>query len=309
MSTAVPYRLPSPDRVRPEPWLVTEAGGARPLSDAPPAWDYATDIDLARTIQIDFAGVVEDCALPPEVELNFVVRATSEASLLRRALLRVPITAGASRIELDALLPGREIAGAVVLETLLELAQDAGVSEPFSASFGGCILWRDEVRVALEGDSGLLPVSPAPFSELGLPAGAWYVSVDSARWDWPAMGSLLVMLNTENAAVAAAIEEPDSESAAALYSALEADVVADLVGRALDDEGFQDEWVGPGVPDDAESRLSLGAMVRSVIAANLVRPNEELDDAIARLTDLRRADPSLYRATVQAGVEFPRAAQ
>jgi hypothetical protein len=115
------------------------------------------------------------------------------------------------------------------------------------------------------------------------------------------MGSLMVLMNTDNPAVAAALADPGTKEAGFLLSAVEADFVADLVGRALEDDLFG-ESDGPEDDDD----FSVGALVRALIRSRLTESNESVGDAMVRLRDLRRRDPSLFRASVQHGVHFPR---
>ena len=166
MSTrALPYRTPAPGRIATEPWFLI-ADTAQQLPPFVDGWDYTTDLRLLRRIRIDRAGIP------------------------------VP-TDTFQPLQLETVLAGPDLAGTITIETLLELGQDVRGTDPFVASHAGSILWRDETSTALEGDSGLVPMAPVSFAQAGFPrSAAWYIRLDTARWDWAALGSLLVLLNT-----------------------------------------------------------------------------------------------------------------
>ncbi|MGW2885171.1 hypothetical protein ACWDDN_07345 [Streptomyces griseoruber] len=300
-----PYRRPV-GRVHAEQWRSGDATG-EPAPAALTAWDYTTDIALGRLIEIDLAELREDCGLAPDAPLRLCVRYWPSTSLLRRSAFvqdfptHTPRTSCEVRITANS----TRLGGFLTVETLIELAADLPSDRPFVATRAGSILWSDQVRIHLEGGAGLLPVAPVSFSEAGLPAGsAWYVSMDGGDWQQAAMGSLLVLLNEDNPAVKEAMESSRGELSGMLWSILEADIVTDLVGRALDDDAFVDETPS----DDPEGDLTMAGLVRALVRTYLARPGESAEQAIKRLRDERRRDPSRFRADVHAGVKFPREA-
>ncbi|WP_327022538.1 hypothetical protein [Micromonospora sp. NBC_01739] len=203
-------------------------------------------------------------------------------------------------VEVD--ISSADLANALILETSVVLTAGAGCSDSFIAHRSGSILWRDQTSIRLEGNAGLLPVAPVSFINQGLPErAAWYVSVDSAEWSSAAMGNLLVLLNEDNEQVSAALRNPKESRAAVLWDALTVDVVYDLVGRALEDEEFPSEEE-PTAPD---GEVTTAALVHGLIRAFLRLPSEGLTDAIERLREERRRDPSRLRATVQSSLMFP----
>jgi hypothetical protein len=304
---ALPYRTPAPGRIATEPWFLI-ADTAQELPPFVDGWDYTTNLRLVRRIRIDRSGACADAGLPPDAPLEICVRVRPSTSLLRAVVARIPIPTDTSQPRpLEAVLAGPELAGTISIETLLELGQHVQGTDPFVASHAGSILWRDETSTALEGDSGLVPMAPVSFAQAGFPqAAAWYISLDTARWDWAALGSLLVLLNTDNPAVATALDHPDDRASTALWDTLGADLVCDLIGRAVEDEAFTELY-----PDQAEDPAgadehSLAALVRALARAHLTRPTETVDEALERLGDLHRRDPSMYRAVVQDGLRYPR---
>ncbi|WP_143447978.1 hypothetical protein [Kineosporia sp. R_H_3] len=271
-------------------------------------WDYATDLHLRRSVVVDCDGVRSDAGLRTDIPIRICVRSRPSSSLIRTLEATVPLAAGGRQsITLDVVVAGRNLAGAVTMETVLELAEDVVEPAPFTAARASSMLWRDEAAASLDGDSGLLPVAPVSFSAAGLPPGAaWYVSLDTARWEWAAMGSLLVLLNTDNPAVNAALEDPTTAGARSLLDTLEVDLVTDLVGRAVEDERFRDSYLAAGDEDSPDDDFSLGSLVRALVRVRLAQPNESVDEALSRLRELRAGDPSYYRAAVQHGLGYPR---
>ncbi|MGW7435860.1 hypothetical protein [Streptomyces sp. NPDC054849] len=294
------------NRIEAEAWRTGGATG-QPLSAVLPAWDYSTDLHLARVVHLDLAGIREDCGLPESAPLRLCVRYWPSSSRLRYPAFQRELPAHSQQnvtvIEVAA--SGGDLGGVVTIETLLELAEDVHTDQPFVPRRAGSILWNDQVRVHLEGTAGLLPTAPVSFTEAGLPHGAaWYVSMDGGDWQQAAMGSLLVLLNTDNAAIQRALESHDGEATALLWDTLGIDVVTDLVGRALDDEAFDEDQTAA----ESEEELTMAGLVRSLVRIYLANPTETPAMAIKRLRDERRGDPSRFRAYVHKGVGFPREA-
>ncbi|MFJ5026817.1 hypothetical protein ACIQB5_01740 [Streptomyces sp. NPDC088560] len=271
------------------------------------AWDYSTDIAFERVIEIDLAAFREDCGLASDAPLRLCVRYWPSTSLLRKTAYveELPNRTDRTVCKVQISADGTQLGGVLIVETLIELAADLLASQPFVATRAGSILWSDQIRIHLEGGAGLLPVAPVSFREAGLPErSAWYVSMDGGVWQQAAMGSLLVLLNEDNPAVKQAMEATQSELSGVLWSVLEADIISDLVGRALDDDAFVDETPS----DDPDGDLTMAGLVRALVRTYLARPGESTGQAIKRLGDERRRDPSRFRADVHAGVRFPREA-
>lgn len=300
-----PYRTASLDRVVAEAWLRLDSPEVEVFGGPVPGWDYATDLLLRRDVTIDPDGVLTDAGLPQAAPLRLSVRSRPTASMIRTTEACVPVPAGGkSTVTLEISVVGQNLAGGLTLETLLELAEDVPEPKPYTAARAGSVLWRDHVDGALDGDSGLLPVAPVSFASAGLPReAAWYISLDTGRWDWAAMGSLIVLLNTDNRSVSAAITDPTTPEARTLLDTLEVDLVSDLVARAVDDDDFRDMYMSPEAEEDD---YSLGALVRALVRVRLARPSESVDEALIRLQRLRSSDPSHYRAIVQDGLSYPR---
>jgi hypothetical protein len=302
-----PYRMVT-DQVVVGPW--TSDTGA-PLGDFLPVWDYGVTLRCSRTVRLDLPQVRNQCGLPEWAPLAINVRYWPTTSLLRRTACHLSLvsTENAGEIErlIEIAVAGDGLAGSIEIETTLVLAGSVDEGEPFIARRPGSILWREQRSVRLEGNSGLLPVAPVSFKQQGLPEqAAWYVSVDSAEWGSAAMGNLIVLLNDDNARVRAALETPDEPGTALMWDALMVDVVCDLVGRAIEDEEFTSWPTEPG--DGTDREPTTAALVHRMIRGFLMQPNEGLHEAIERLRDERRRDPSRLRAAAQSSLRFPKGA-
>ncbi|WP_432487035.1 hypothetical protein [Kineococcus sp. SYSU DK018] len=299
---SLPY-ITASDTVIAEEWRTADG----PLGDELPGWDYDTSIEVSRVVRVDVRRTLADCGFDPADRLAVHHRYSGGGSRTRHSGAVVHLEpdgmTGWASAEATFVIPGSELAGVMELETTL-LLRSAREPALFVAHRVGSILWRDRKRVQLEGDGGLLPIAPVHFSEQGLPAdAAWYLSLDAGSWEAPAMGSLLVLLNLENESVADAVRQSgDPAAAGMLWDALMIDVVADLVGRALDDEEFDTEPLVAEFDVDTSTAVLVCNLIRSFLAL----PGEEVEQAAARLRTERRTDPSRFRALVQSGLRFPR---
>ncbi|MFF0741259.1 hypothetical protein ACFYVL_12755 [Streptomyces sp. NPDC004111] len=296
-----PYRRPI-DRVRAEAWRSGDASGS-PMPAALTSWDYATDVEMARVVDIDLLGFRKDCGLTSDAPLRLCVRYWPSTSLIRRTAFSEMLPGHVDRaaLEVQIVTDSSVLGGHLTVETLIELAVDRPPGEPFVATRAGSILWMDQTRVHLEGGAGLLPIAPVSFVKAGLPEGAtWYVNLDGTDWHQAAMGSLLVLLNEDHPAIKQALESTKDDASGMLWSLLEVDIVTDLIGRAVDDEAFFEETP----PEDLDADLTMAGLVRALIRTYMVRPAESVDQAAKRLRDERRRDPSRFRTQVQAGLRF-----
>jgi hypothetical protein len=302
---ALPYLTPV-GRVATEPWIAM-TGRAGPLGSFPLAWDYNTRLDFGRTIEVDVDGVLQDCGMDEVARLALCVRTWTSASRIRTLLSRRDLAStGVHRESITVSIDGAGLAGTMMLETTLEMAADRDGGHPFSPHRLGTILWRETISTPLEGDGGLLPIAPTSFAaNPRLPSNAaWYVSLDFGDWDAAAMGCLLVLVNTDKDLIEHTLSATDGDQLAATVSgSLAADIVGDVVAKALEDHTFP---IDPGEREPDGDVLTLAGLVTGLLRSYLRRPGESDVEAFERLRRLRESDPSMYRAEVQQGVRYLR---
>ena len=305
MSRSLPFLRPS-DRVQAEDWLTRSRGET--LGASALAWDYSTTVGLNRTVEVDVAGVLSDCQLTSDAGLVLCVRVWTTRSQLRSLVVRHPVVElgpAPVRCNLAADVDGQGLGGTLQVQTSLELGSATTGDHPFSPRRQGTVLWADTVAVPLEGNAGLLPVSPVSFTDHPrLPdAAAWYVSLDFGDWSAAAMGALLVLVNTDLSAVSDALAAVDDDATAnVLWSALGVDIVVDVLSKAMQDAAFPVHADSPVSVE--EEALTVAGLVTSLIRAHLQRPTETDTEAFSRLRDLRMQDPSMFRAEVQRSLAF-----
>jgi hypothetical protein len=305
MSTrTLPYRT-TEGQVLADAWI-TDSGD--PVGDFVASWDYTSTLHYSRHVRIDLQTIVEQCGLHPDTHLAIDVRYWPTTSLIRRTAMHLSLgrVGEGTVIEraIEVRIPGGDLAGAIVLQTTLVVEIGSPEAEPFTARRPGSVLWSDQHTMRLEGGSGLLPVAPVSFKDQGLPEqAAWYISVDSAEWGSAAMGNLLVLINNDNPRVKAALAAPELAESAVLWDALTIDVVCDLVGRALEDDEFSHWPIDQ--PGNAGDEITTAALVHALIRGFLRMPAETLEEAMERLRDERRRDPSRMRAYSQSSLRFP----
>ncbi|MFI5906021.1 hypothetical protein [Dactylosporangium sp. NPDC051541] len=299
---ALPYRTAS-DQVSAEPWVHIDDGAA--AVDHVPSWDYGSVLHFSRRVTVDVDGLRAACGFGRAATLALNVRYWPSTSLLRHSAAHVLLNGegmnGPAETVVEIEVAGADLAGSLVLETTVVLVASSDHSDPFIARRSGSVLWREQDSVRLEGTAGLLPIAPVSFKEQGLPErAAWYVSVDSAEWDSAAMGNLLVLLNDDNERVNEAIRKPNDPGSTLLWDALTVDVVYDLVSRALEDEEFPEHET-----PERDGEVTTAALILGLVRAFLRLPNEPLPDAMDRLREERRRDPSRLRARVQHSLQLP----
>lgn len=214
-----------------------------------------------------------------------------------RAQLPESATDGPSEVELALEIDGRDLAGALMVETNLLVGAATGPGA-YIARRPGSVLWRATDRFAVEGSAGLLPVTRTSFRGMPLPKGAWYVSAGRGGWREPAMGQLLVILNEDNPGVVAALEGTcPKESADVVWQSLSVDIVHTIISIALEDPEFSPA-------DSGTEELSKSALATGFIRTWYARAGEEIDAAIARLRYEVENDPSAARAVIQERLRY-----
>ena len=239
---AFPYLRPDSTRIRADKWLHVTRQSITPLPSFLPDWDYATDLELRRSVEIDVPAALQDCGLVDgKIGLTAVWRATS--TRLSGALAPVPLGKEPDRnsIELTVGLSGAELGGTLVLDTQLVLLRAGAREHPMVPARPGTILWSDRETVQLEGTSARFPIEVMDFEQTGIssPDAAWYFDLQRDALEESALGCMVLYVNKGHKRVARAIHSPDADDETrAIISAVRFDVARTLIVSALENEDF-----------------------------------------------------------------------
>ncbi|MFF5763476.1 hypothetical protein ACFY8F_13215 [Streptomyces tanashiensis] len=289
----LPYRSPSEDVVAAEPWrLVVEDGEIR-LPEALPHWDYRMDLVLRRTVHLDLDRVRAQCGLPAETVLMLATVWTASGSNLSGPGQRTRLTdRGACVVDLEVRLPGADLGGLLVLDTVLVLAERRSDGRPSSPRRAGSVLWSERASVRLQGDAPQFPMAVIDFANTSFPDGAaWHLQI-SGGLENATMGSLLLLVNERNKVTTSAFENAHKPRPVdqVVLSAVYADAARTMIEYALAHEDFSEE------SDYGED--SLGATLLSLF--DQLFPGQSITDVRLR----RLQSPAVFASDLQAAVKI-----
>lgn len=289
----LPYRAPSADVVATEPWVLVSDDDEVPLPEALPDWDYHTDLHLRRTVSVDLDRARSQSGLSAAAELTLAVVWTATGSNLSGPAYRTRLTGeGTIETEIDVLLPGAELGGLLLLDSALVLADRLHDARPSSPRRAGSVLWSDQNALRLQGDAPQFPMAVIDFARTSFPdQAAWHLQI-SGNMDSATMGSLLLLINERNTAIAGAFENAAKPRTAdqLVLSAVYADAARIMIEHALSHDDFT---------EDADfSDGSLGSTLLSLF--DQLFPGQSITDVRLR----QRNSPSLFASDVQAAVQI-----
>lgn len=233
------YLTPALDHVRAGPWSVSSANGQTLTANGVlQGWDYFTPVHVERELTVDLRAIRRDCGLPDASVISGVLAWNSSLTNVRGAasteITEIPTTT--LHLDLDPTCLG----GTLTVHSRLVLARShPGVSR-LAPRRAGSILWSDEIRIVLEGEGQRFPLWPLDFVKGGVGGGraesGWCLQGTTADLSSSGIGSLRLLLNSENPAVRNLLDAPESTSSARLQQFLHYDVVRQLVMAALHSE-------------------------------------------------------------------------
>lgn len=292
MSRALPYKIPQPDVVGAEGWMLTIEGEELPLPEAFPHWDYQTDLNLRRNVTVDIARAREESGLAPGTPLTLAATWRADGSKLKGCLMRRPVPESGV-VELSAVLRGADLGGTVELDTALVLTnRRTGTDRLTAPRRAGSVLWSDRHAIRLQGDATQFPIAIVDFATTPYPENAaWYLEIGS-NLEAATMGTILLLVNEKNTVMAEAVQRVKSPRVQdrLVIEALYADVARSMVNHALRDSDFDDEI---DYEDD-----TLGATLQELIGR--LFPSRSIED-IRLLAD---NSPSRFEAELQAAVNL-----
>lgn len=277
-----------------EPWQLRTPGGVEPLPRELPYWDYNTDVPLSRALTIDVDAVFEQCGLADDGQVSIVALWRSTGSGLRTLADRLVVgrDAGTAQIELDFTLTGTHVGGTAILVTQLLLEDPGSTVDPAAPRRPGSVLWSDSCDLRLQGDAARFPMDLVDFRNEVFPDRAgWHLKI-GRELEAAAMGSILLLINSENKPLAQAVDratDPRPVDRVAL-SAMYADVTRAMIEHALAQPDFDDET---DYPDE-----SLGQILRALCRRTF--PGERISELRQRYEN----SPTMFATDIQGGMRI-----
>lgn len=290
---ALPYRVPPEHVVDAGDWKLVLDDDHIPMPTELLHWDYLTDIELCRNAWIDVDRARERAGLGDDSVLILAAVWTSSGSNLRGPGEQIPITTcGFQFIETTFKLTGAELGGTLILDTALVVADPGIYTRPAAPHRAGSVLWSDRHSLRLQGDAPQFPIAVIDFDKTVFPAcAAWHLQIGD-NLDRATMGSLLLLVNEQNDAAVAAVQNAGRprDTDKLVFSAIKADVSRIMVEHALRQNVFQ---------DGAEfGKDTLGETLSNLTTQ--LFPNTSITDLRLRM----ELQPNLFASDIQNSVKL-----
>lgn len=285
------YLTPPEDAIASTPWMVTPVGSSA-IADPEVLenWQYATDLDVEKTVSVDLPKVLDSIGLGPDDELRILLVASTSKTGIQRSSEVLPLQNGENSLGLR--LVGSDCGGAARLRILITSGAVSNTSR-LAPRRAGSVLWSEEWRVFLEGDQSRFPTEIVSFANHpSAPAGAaWALEVDTSDLAAPAPGCVRLLLNSDHPVYSRLTSEPTSPEAVRTREFMRFDTARQLVSAAMTSEEFG--------PDEFEEG-SLGAILRARLANYFGEDGDEVEPLRARW----QASPWEIDAELQASFEL-----
>jgi hypothetical protein len=209
------------------------------------SWDPDYAIKAHRTLELRNGSLREQCKFGAGGVVRLGVSWYSPGTSLRSDG-QVGITSQLVYLDsppvpvvLDLSIGGDQLAGEVRIATEVTLVSQGTGAELVSPSIPGSILWRDEIRVVVEGAAARFPIQITEFPRDGIHA-AWYLNIEEDL-DRPVLGAVRLSLNRAHPAVKIMTgARARSAEADILLNMLYFDVGRQMLMVGLADEAFVD---------------------------------------------------------------------
>lgn len=293
---ARPYLVSEPERASILTWTRFRGDESIPLTNSLDDWDPETNLHTAAELFLDRDGIWSDCQLPETASLAAVLTWSSPGTSIRGRGMAVPVTRNA---EVDVLLLECKITGAdlgrqLLLEVQIVLAEDGPTDNPMSASQMGSLIWSNARTILLEGQATRFPTQWVDFTTSpGLPdEAAWYLDWDDFDLESLALGSIRLLLNSNNATVQRAVAAANpGETELLVLDTIRFDVARTLITGALSNQDFVAD------PDQYEDE-SVGETLRRLLAVTFPGQNA------SALAEAALRNPSRFEATLKSSLRF-----
>jgi hypothetical protein len=228
-----PFFVPPPALVDASVWTHLVDDEWEELGAYVENWDYRTRLRLRSTIEVDVEGVRAAARLTDASPLAWSIGWRAADTGLIGTPTVVELATGVASVELD--IPAERSGATIVLFRRLVLRRDRMFAGSGEARWAGSILWSDETTVRLTGQGAAFPTEVVDFRALGRDVGSsWFLELPASA-DVPAMGSMILLINSADTALVAAVTRSrrHTDLQQNLIDSMEEGVVEEFVRWAL----------------------------------------------------------------------------
>ncbi|MDS1308889.1 hypothetical protein [Marinobacter xiaoshiensis] len=292
---AFPFLTVPDSCISAEPWfLCVDGGGSTPIGDYIADWDYATELCLSRSIELNMEDVSSLLEIPSDsLEVRLIVDIGTGSGRLPRKILSTnsfKITTAFPKVDISLIPPSEHLSSFLFISTTLVLASKPSAFGKLSPTLPNSRLWQDKLVTRLDGEEPRFPIEEASFASLfgNLPEARapWFVSWNPGDWNRDFHGAVRLYLNNDYPEIITKIQAGDSF----LLQTISVDVVGQVLEKLLTETDADD--IVANAPGG-----SLAAQAASWI--KLAWPTSSL----VSLKHKFESQPGIFRASIWAIAE------
>lgn len=277
------------------PWFIRVDGGeSLPAAEYVADWDYATELQLSRSIELDVEDAAKFLKIPgDELQLGLLVEIGTGAGRFPRKTLStefLEITADSPKVDLTINPYSGNLSSFLFLTTTLVLKSEPYEFARLSPKLANTKLWSDRFVTRLDGEEPRFPIEVASFERLfgNTPEARapWYVSWNPGDWSRDFHGAVRLYLNNDLPDFMERIQSGDTF----LLQSISVDVVGQILERLVTETDAEDIVANAPVG-------SLAAQAASWI--KLAWP----DSSLGNLKHKLESQPGRFRACMWAVAE------
>lgn len=229
-----PYLVPGSDRISLGEWTRRSDAEWVPLDVEMLEWNPGTDLDIARTYQIDVSAVIDDCGLSEHSAIRIAVSWFSDSTKMG-GMVALDVVVDANQRTIRGRLDGMEIGGLLTLRTTVTAVPAAG-SEDGAPQSPGTVLYEDSQLLVLGGDDGKFPVCVDDFATTGYdPDASWFLEVDTTDLTSSFISAAVLHINSrDKKLVQATVAETPTSTQKTLLRELSHGLSAHLLYMAME---------------------------------------------------------------------------
>lgn len=288
-SIAFPFLTLRDSTLESTPWLIGINGEEpSPIGSYIPDWDYACQLEIYRTVNIDIQAAIEDLGIPEtDLKLGVLVEVGTGNGRIPRRIVLTKIYSLNSQVEVQISVDSQQLSSLLFINTSVILLASPSKHGALSPKLTNSKLWFDKVLTCLDGDEPRFPIETTSLNEMlgDIPEACalWYVDWNTGDWHRDFLGSVRLFLNNHHPDFIKNIQAGDSF----LLQSVSADIMSQILERLIS-EPTAEEIIADAPPG------SLASQALSWI--RLAWPNSSLSSIRQKL----KSHPGRFRASIWA---------